>query len=227
MVKGDEVKYSLVDALDGTGDQAGMCFWKRIPLVCIHPKAIHPGVIGGFEDGSLDGETPGTKDHICTSSNAFRSHCGPPFGIGEGDIQAARVVGGDHADIRVGISGSTGVTFGKGDHRRHNVAAIHAGHYPAAAQAGSQGARQESGMILVKDQTGQVLDGFILELIDRDEVNLRIAVSCLQGGIRLHISHRDDDIIACFSKGGDVCSEILNVARFDVIDDGAKLALNS
>ena len=155
-----------------------------LPLVGVHADTEDSlaglGRGGDLLQRAVAGHAAGAEDDVSALVHCLASRGSAPFGIGEGHIHAAGMVGGDDVDVRVDGLGAGFVAFLEGHNRRHQVGAQHGGDGAGLRQLGGQRAGQIAGLIFVEDQAGQVGNLFALELVDADEVDVRVVRRPLQ-----------------------------------------------
>ncbi len=123
----DELINPSSDQFHGTGHETGPGCRHRVPLIGVNPNTEHAGPgtrIGGhFLDGSVAGIAASAKHHVGSLVQGLARGGSTPFRIIECDRQVARVVGRNHLNLRIDITGTQGKAFPECHHRRYEVGA--------------------------------------------------------------------------------------------------------
>ena len=109
-------------------------------------------LLGDLDEGAVAGLAAGAEDDVGAVVERLAGRRGAPLGVGEGHVEAARVVGRDDLDVRVGVLGAVLVALLVGDDRRHLVGAEHGGDGVRLGEQAGEGAGEEAGLVLVEDE---------------------------------------------------------------------------
>src|SRR5476649_1446489 len=94
---------SWVDQLHSTGNQAGVCFWNRNPLVCVHTNAVQRlicgSALGDFCQRAVACLASCSEHNVRALVKALTSRCTTPFGVSKGFVNATGIVRGNNLDI--------------------------------------------------------------------------------------------------------------------------------
>ncbi len=192
----EQVRNTGGDELHGAGDETGLRRGNGLPLVRVDADAERAFIGGDFLQCAVAGHTAGAEDHIRTLVDGLLSSGGAPLRIGEGLGQLAGMEGGDDVDVGIHVLGAGLVAFLEGHDGRNQVGAQHGGDGAGFGQACGQCAGEEAGLILVEYQAGNVRQRLTLELVDADELDVRVRVGGLNGGLAEGETDGDDDVVA-------------------------------
>ena len=139
-----------------------MGLWHGLPLVGVHADAERlTALAGDLDERAVARLATGAEDDVGAVVERLAGRRGAELRVGEGDVEPAGVVRGDHVDLRVDVLRPVLEALLEGDDRRHLVGAEHGGDGVGLREQPGQRASEEAGLVLVEQQPGQVADGLV------------------------------------------------------------------